>query len=100
MKVKAYIFVVVFLVVLFIGTQVWADTAASQEYQVKAAFLYNFIRFIEWPEEKLPDSNEPIIIGIIGKDPFRDAFEPIKDRTVKGKKVIVERFKGVEEVGS
>ena len=97
MKFRAYILVVVFLV-LFMGKQAQAGSASNPEYQIKAAFLYNFIKFIDWPEEKVPDSNEPIIIGIIGKDPFRDAFEPIKDRTVKGKKVIVERFKGLEEL--
>jgi hypothetical protein len=81
-----------------IVSQARADPTASREYQVKAAFLYNFIQFVDWPKQKTADGNEPIIIGIIGKDPFGDAFEPIKDKMVKGKKVVIERFKGLEEL--
>jgi hypothetical protein len=75
-----------------------AESSPSQEYQVKAAFLYNFLQFVDWPEEKLVDSNEPIIIGIIGNDPFGSAFEPIKDKKVKGRAVVIKHFKGLEEL--
>jgi hypothetical protein len=44
------------------------------------------------------DSNEPIIIGIIGQGPFRDVFEPVKDKRVKDRHVVVERFEGLEEL--
>jgi hypothetical protein len=73
------------------------DSEASREYQVKAAFLYNFIKFVDWPEES-SDSNKPIIIGIIGNDPFGSAFDPIKDKPVKERKVIVKWFKGLDEL--
>jgi len=96
MKIRAYILVVVVLV-LFIGSQARADSTASREYQVKAAFLYNFIKFVDWPKEKTADSNEPIIIGIIGEDPFEKAFQPIKNKKVKGKKIVIKRFQGLEE---
>lgn len=75
-----------------------ADSPTSQEYQVKAAFLYNFLQFADWPEEKLADSNEPIIIGIIGNNPFGNAFEPVKDKKVKGRAVVIKRFNGLEEL--
>jgi len=75
-----------------------ADSPPSQEYQVKAAFLYNFLQFVDWPEENLADSNEPIIIGIIGKDPFKNAFEPIKNKKVKGRAVVTKRFKSFEDL--
>jgi hypothetical protein len=75
-----------------------ADPAQSPEYQVKAAFLYNFIKFVDWPEEKLADSNEPIVIGIIGKNPFGDAFEAIKDKSVKDRKVVITYLKGLDEL--
>ena len=97
MKIRTYIFAVLLLVLLF-GLQTRAESASSREYQVKAAFLYNFIMFVDWPEEKLGDNNQPIVIGIIGKDPFEGAFEPIKDKQAKDRKVIVKRFKGLEEL--
>jgi hypothetical protein len=75
-----------------------ADSQPSQEYQVKAAFLYNFLQFVDWPEEKLADSNEPIIIGIIGNDPFGNAFEPVKNKKVKGRNVVIKRFNSLEEL--
>jgi hypothetical protein len=74
------------------------DNATEREYQIKAAFLYNFIKFVDWPKEKLADSNEPIIIGIIGKDPFGNVFAPVKDKEDKGRKVLIKRFKPIEEL--
>ena len=100
MKIRAYnLIVFVFVLSAALTAQrTQADTAQSREYQIKAAFLYNFIKFVDWPEEKTSDSNEPITIGIIGRDPFGDAFEPIKDKPVKGQKVIVRHFEGLEEL--
>ena len=100
MKNIRYIFVVLVLTSLvgFIAGDVRADSAPSQEYKIKAAFLYNFIKFVDWPKEKIGDANEPITLGIIGKDPFGKAFEPVKDKKVKGKKVTVKRFKSVVEL--
>lgn len=100
MRIRAYNLIVLALALCVTPTipSAWADSTQSREYQVKAAFLYNFIKFVDWPEENLADSNEPITIGIIGKEPFGDAFEPIKDKLIKGKKAIVKRFKGLEEL--
>src|SRR5689334_8062127 len=61
--------------------------ARSQEVpaeQLKAAFLYNFVRFVDWPTNALgPDSN-PMIIGVIGKD--RDNFADSLATLLKEKK--------------
>jgi hypothetical protein len=97
MKIRVYIFIFVILTMLAVP-QAYGDSASTREYQVKAAFLYNFIMFIDWPAEKIPAASEPIIIGIIGKDPFENAFEPVKDKQVNGRKVVVKRFKGLEEI--
>jgi len=100
MRIKAYIFFVVISLALFaapISVQAQDDSAQNREYQVKAAFLYNFVKFVDWPKEKVADGNEPIIIGVIGKDPFGKAFDPIKKKQVKGKKVVIKRFQDLEE---
>jgi hypothetical protein len=72
------------------------DSVQSREYQIKAAFLYNFIKFVDWPKEKESpaDSNEPVAIGIIGKDPFGNSFEPLRDKQVKSRNVVIKRFEG------
>jgi len=59
--------------------------------------LYNFINFVDWPKEKVTDSNNLITIGIIGTDPFGKAFEPLKNKQAKGKKVIIKRFISLKE---
>jgi len=96
---RAYIFVVAVLVLFAapMAPQARADSAQSREYQIKAAFLYNFANFVDWPKEKVADSNS-ITIGIIGNDPFGKAFEPIKNKQIKGKKVVIKWFKGLEEL--
>lgn len=82
-----------------IASQARAESAQSREYQIKAAFIYNFTKFVDWPAEKMADANEPIIIGIIGKDPFGRAFEAIEDKQVKDRGIVVRRFERFEEIG-
>jgi hypothetical protein len=100
MRIKAYNLIALALVIItgMVSPKVLADSAASEEYQVKAAFLYNFIKFIDWPREKMADSNDIITIGIIGKDPFGKSFRPIENKQVKGRNVIIKRFKGLKDL--
>jgi hypothetical protein len=100
MKIKAYrlIFLAMALIAASITTKARAESTSSREYQIKAAFLYNFIKFVDWPEEKTAGSDNTINIGIIGEDPFEDAFEPIKDKRIKGRNVVIKRFKSIKEL--
>ena len=75
-----------------------SDSERNREYKIKAAFLYNFIKFVDWPEEKVADPNEPIVIGIVGKYPFGDAFEPITKKQIKGRNGLIKRFEDVEKL--
>ncbi len=59
--------------------------------------MYNFINFVDWPKEKFEDNDNLITIGIIGKDPFGQAFEPLKNKQAKGKKVLIKRFISFKE---
>lgn len=59
------------------------DPPVHSEYAVKAAFLLNFAKFVEWPAESMADPNAPIMIGVLGTDPFGS----ILDDTVKGQKI-------------
>ncbi|MBN1788825.1 MAG: YfiR family protein [Sedimentisphaerales bacterium] len=97
MKFRACILIFVILS-LSLVLQAQAGSVSAQEYQVKAAFLYNFIMFVDWPEEKMASGKDPVIIGIIGKDPFGEAFGPITSKQAKGKDVIVKHFKGLAEL--
>ncbi|MDB6039028.1 MAG: putative transrane protein [Verrucomicrobiales bacterium] len=67
-----------------------AASQVSKGYQIKAAFLYNFTKFVEWPPERFPDASSPIIIGIVGNNSFARELETIvKDRKVNGRAIIV-----------
>ncbi|MDO8682184.1 MAG: YfiR family protein [Armatimonadota bacterium] len=77
------------------------SVAELNEYQIKAAFLYNFAKFVEWPAEVFSDANTPIVIGIIGDDPFGSSFEQtVKGKTVSDRRLIIKRFERVQGVGS
>lgn len=71
--------------------------AATSEYQVKAAFLYNFMKFIDWPAEGL-SSPATLCLGILGKDPFGDSLDEVRGKTAKGRRVVVVHFRSLEEV--
>jgi hypothetical protein len=48
---------------------------ASREYQIKAVFLFNFTQFVEWPAATFPDPQAPLVIGVLGEDPFGSLLE-------------------------
>ena len=100
MRLKYYIIIFLLIGIQTIpaGAQDKSDSNLTREYQIKAAFVYNFIKFVDWPEKKAGDQNEPVIIGIIGKDPFGDSFGPITGKQIKGKKSLVVRFEGFEQL--
>ena len=74
-----------------LGTQVRAQT--PDEYQVKAAFLYNFVKFVEWPVEAFGDNRAPVVIGVVGDDPFGSKIDQlIKGKIANGRPLVLKRF--------
>lgn len=75
-----------------------ADVAVSKEYRLKAAFLYNFTKFIEWPAARFADETSPVVIGVLGNNPFGDELEKVvKGRTVKGRDIVVKLVTSADE---
>lgn len=71
-----------------------AQSREASEYQVKAAFLYNFAKFVEWPPDAARDSSDPITICIIGQDPFGTVLdEVVRGKTVSGHRLVIRRSK-------
>jgi len=99
-KVSCLIAMVVVCIMASIAPNAHAKPPSAGEYQLKAVFLYNFVKFVQWPAESFADADAPIIIGILGNDPFGKIIDgAIKDKIVKGRKLMVKRFeeiKGVE----
>jgi hypothetical protein len=72
------------------------DQDASTEYMVKAACIYNFALFVDWPAGVFLRNDSPIVIGIVGADPFGPVLErAVMNRTAKGRPLVVRRL-GVE----
>lgn len=69
------------------------------EYEVKAAFLFNFAKFVSWPPEAFSDSHSPIRIGILGEDPFGVALEKtVQNQTISGRSFVIERSRHIQEL--
>ncbi len=65
-------------------------TSGTVEYQVKAALIYNFAKFIDWPADGAP--GDALVIGVLGQDPFGPALEALQRKTVKDRPIQVKRF--------
>jgi hypothetical protein len=69
------------------------------EYQVKAAYLFNFLKFVEWPENAFVDSLAPMVIGVVGDDPFGNALpQVVIGKTVQGRDVVVRTYRAGEDL--
>jgi len=76
-----------------------AQETPPSEYQLKAAFLYNFAKFIDWPPSTFSSSQAPFAICILGTDPFGMAIdETLRGKTVADHPVVVRRARDVSEV--
>jgi hypothetical protein len=60
------------------------QSGTTLEYQVKAAFIFNFISFTQWPASALGPPSSPLRICVAGDDPFRGALES----TVSGERIL------------
>ncbi len=84
---------------LVCAARLGAQAGRASEAQVKAVFLFNFAQFVDWPAEAVPDSHAPVVIGVLGGDPF-GAF---LDATVRGehrgaRPFEVQRFQRAEDI--
>lgn len=73
-------------------------TEASKEYALKAAFLYNFTKFVTWPESCFADGDRPLLIGVVGRNPFgRDLVNAVRSRLVDGRALAVAEVRSLDE---
>lgn len=72
---------------------------APTEYQVKAACLYHFAIFVEWPTQAFTAPSDPLVIGYLGDSTFGDALRGIIDRnpTAQNRRIEIRRYKSGED---
>ena len=65
---------------------------APDEYRVKAAFILNFARFVEWPADSYSESGV-LVVGVIGDNPFGSSLDHLNGNTVNGRRIATRRLK-------
>lgn len=76
-----------------------AQTKTASEYEIKAAFLYNFAKFVEWPPSSFTDSKQPFNICVLGADPFGHSLDDVVvGKTVASHPVAIARARQVQEL--
>jgi hypothetical protein len=76
-----------------------AESGVSKEYQVKAAFLFKTLQFVEWPDAAFPEPKTPIGIGILGNDPFGNLLDQVvAGETIRNRGITIQRSKRLEDL--
>ena len=71
----------------------------SKEYQLRAVFLFRFTQFVDWPTNAFATRESPIVIGVLGEDPFGEALRlAVKGETAHGRPLQVKHFRNLEEM--
>lgn len=89
MKNNAHIFAYLLLVALLTTTAAGANGEQERAQTIKAAFLYNFINFVDWPNGRMEDDNDPVVIVIVGNKDFVKEFDPIRGKKIKERNVVI-----------
>jgi hypothetical protein len=86
--------VLLLLVLLVSSSGVGAQANSPSEYQVKAAFLFNFAKFIDWPSNSFDDANSPFTVCVLGHDPFGHALDDeLHGKIIGDRPLAVQRLK-------
>jgi hypothetical protein len=85
-------------VLFLLGFTAWPARAESREYQIKAAFLVNFMQFVTWPDTAFTNADAPFCIGVLGDDPFGTTLDQtVQGETVNHHKIVVQRARHIED---
>jgi hypothetical protein len=88
------------LALMLFAAGVATQESTPSEYQVKAAFLVNFPKYVEWPAEAFAETNSPIVIAVLGETKVTAELEKISaGRIVNGRKIVLKRLASGEESG-
>ncbi len=75
------------------------DSSVSSEYLIKAGFIYNFANLVQWPANAFAQPDSPIVIGILGEDPFGTVLDRVlAGKRVNGRVFLVKRLKSVVDL--
>ena len=71
-----------------------AGSDESSEYLIKAGFIYNFAQLVQWPDAAFPQADSPIVIGVLGSDPFGATIDNVvQGKKLNGRSLVIKRLK-------
>jgi len=92
--------------ILCLGALLAADGTLAQdsqptEYQIKAAFLFNFAKFVNWPPAAFAQPTSPIVFGILGDNPFHDELaRTVQNKSVDDRPLVVREFQSAAQAAN
>lgn len=79
--------------------RLWSQNVHPTAEQVKAVFLFNFAQFVEWPDAAFAGPESPLVIEILGEDPFGTYLdETVTGEAVRGRPLVVRRTQRIEDI--
>ena len=76
-----------------------AQTPPPTEQQIKAAFIFNFAKFVEWPSSVFSNASTPLVIGVLGENPFGTVLEQtVRNKAINDRTLEVKEFHHQAEV--
>jgi hypothetical protein len=75
-----------------------AETTATQEYKIKAAFLYNFALYVEWPVDVFESGETPLIISVLGYNSFENALKTLQGKRFRNRSVIIKQISNIDQM--
>jgi hypothetical protein len=94
-----WLVVVVALLTVAAAIPVPGQTPPAVEYHVKAAFLFNFAKFVAWPSDAFPNDTAPISLCVFRHDPFGSALdEVIQGKTINNREIVARRINELSEL--
>ena len=89
------------ITLMLVSHTVITQAQSASEYEVKAAFLFNFAKFVEWPSDAFASNDAPLQICVLGQDPFRREFEQVVDsKNVNGHQLEIVHPSGAAQAKS
>lgn len=91
------IIILILITVSFVPLSAGGQERKPGEYEVKAVFIYNLAKFIEWPD-KIFDNSSTLTLYILGDDPFGTDLDAITGKLIKGKRIVVKQIDSPDDV--
>jgi hypothetical protein len=87
------------LMAFLLGTLVGHAQTSMSEYQVKALFLLNFVKYVDWPAAISPDTKAPIVIGILGQDNFNNSLrDAAEGKEINGRAITIRHVSSTDDL--